>query len=426
MVGLSSYFRGLLAFSSKENRSWGVLTLAAGAALLAASPAMAQKKYDQGASDTEIKIGQTMPYSGPASAYALIGRVMSGYFNMVNETQGGINGRKVTLISLDDAFSPPKTVEQTRRMVESDGVLAITGSLGSPPNLAIAKYLNSNKIPQVLVMAGAAKLDDPANLPWTTTFYSSANVESQIYAQYILKTKPDGKIAVLYQNDDYGRNYLTGLKTALGNKASMIISEASYNLTDPAIDSQVIDLKASGADIFFMATSPKFSAQAIRRTYELNWKPLRIVVTAASQIPTVLKPAGLEASKDLITSQWIKAAGDPAWENDPPMQEFYAFMKKWIPSAQPEDASAVYAFSTAQIIHEVLKRCGDDLTRENVIKQATNIKDWQLSMFIPGVKVNISPTSRIGWRQGRMAKFDGVNWVFFDDVITVPEAATRG
>jgi len=425
MVGLSSYFPKLVAFGAEETRRRAIFALT-GIALLAASPAAAQKKYDEGANDTEIKIGQTMPYSGPASAYAAIGRVMSGYFNMVNETQGGINGRKVSLTSLDDAYSPPKTVEQTRKMVESDGVLAIAASLGSPTNLAISRYLNGNKIPQILVMASAAKLDDPANLPWTTTFYSSANVESQIYAQYILKTNPGGKIAVLYQNDDYGRNYLTGLKTALGDKASMIIREASYNLTDPTIDSQVIDLKSSGADIFFMATSPKFSAQAIRKTYELNWKPLRIVVTAASQIPTVLKPAGLEASKDLITSQWIKSAGDPAWEQDPPMQEFYAFIRKWVPGVQPEDASAVYAYSTAQMIHEVLKRCGDDLTRQNLIKQATNIKDFQLPLFIPGVKVNISPTSRIGWRQGRMAKFDGVNWVFFDEVITVPEAATRG
>src|SRR5712675_731547 len=422
MGGLSSYFREFPAFGARAASRWGVLTLA----LLAASPAMAQKKYDEGASDTEIKVGQTMPYSGPASAYALIGRIMSGYFNMVNETQGGINGRKISLISLDDAYSPPKTVEQTRKMVESDGVLAIAASLGSPTNLAISRYLNGNKIPQILVMASAAKLDDPVNLPWTTTFYSSADVESFIYAQYILKTKPDGKIAVLYQNDDYGRNYLTGLKAALGEKASMIISEATYNLTDPTIDSQVIGLKSSNADIFFIATSPKFSAQAIRKTYELNWKPLRIIVTAASQIPTVLKPAGLEASKDLVTSQWIKTAGDPSWENDPPMKDFYAFMRKWVPGVQPEDASAVYAYSTAQIVHEVLKRCGDDLTRENLIKQATNIKDHQLPLFIPGVKINVTPNSRIGCRQGRMARFDGINWVFFDDIITVPEAAIRG
>ena len=425
MLGLSSHFRKFPEPGARESGTWGLLTLAACVALLAASPAKAQKKYDQGASDTEIKLGQTMPYSGPASAYALIGRVMSGYFSMVNAEQGGINGRKVTLLSLDDAFSPPKTVEQTRKLVESDEVLAIAGSLGSPTNLAIAKYLNANKIPQILIMAGAAKLDDPVSLPWTTTFYSSADVESYIYAQYILKTKPDGKIAVLYQNDDYGRNYLTGLKAALGDKASMIIREASYNLTDPTIDSQVIALKSSDADIFFMATSPKFSAQAIRKTYELNWKPLRIVVTAANQIPTVLQPAGLEASKDLITSQWIKTAGDPLWENDPPMKDFYAFVKKWVPGVKPEDASAVYAFSTAQIIHEVLKRCGDDLTRENVIRQATDIRDYQLPLFIPGVKVNVSPNSRIGWRQGRMAKFDGTKWVFFDDVITVPESATR-
>lgn len=395
------------------------------ALLIGISPALSQKKYDTGASDTEIKIGQTMPYSGPASAYALIGRVMSAYFKMVNEERGGINGRKVTLISYDDSYSPPKTVEQTRKLVESDEVLAIAGSLGSPTNLAIAKYLNANRVPQILVMAGAAKLDDPVGLPWTTTFYSSANVETQIYAQFLLEHKPEGKIGVLYQNDDYGRNYLSGLKAALGSKASMVTFKSGYNLTDPTINSQVIALKASGADVFFIAASPKFAAQAIRKAHELGWKPLQIVVTAASQIQTVLKPAGLEASRDLVTSLWIKEAGNPMWEDDAAIKDFRSFMANWVPGAQAEDASAVYAYSTAQMVGELLRRCGDELTRENLIRQATNVKDYQLPLFIPGVTVNVTPTSRIGWRQARLARFDGVNWAIFSDVITVPEAATR-
>jgi branched-chain amino acid transport system substrate-binding protein len=422
-------FLSKAASSYRANRSAiamrRFIPVAAAGLSLIMSPALAQKKYSPGASDTEIKIGQTMPYSGPASAYALIGRIMIGYFQMINETEGGVNGRKVALLSLDDAYSPPKTVEQTRKLVENDEVLAITGSLGSPTNLAIAKYLNNSKVPQLLVMAGALKLDDPTNLPWTTTFYASAYVESRIYAEHIMRSKPDAKIAVLYQNDEFGRNYLNGLKAALGEKASMIVSEAPYNLTDPTIDSQIISLKSSGADVLFIAATPKFSAQTIRKTYEMNWNVLRIVVTAASQIQTVLKQAGLEASKDVLTSLWIKQAGDPFWDNDPPMQAYYAFIKKWVPGAAPDDASANYAYSTAQMIHEVLRRCGDDLSRENLIKQATNIKDYQLPLFIPGVKVNVSPTSRLGWRQGQMARFDGTRWVQFGDVVTVPEHATR-
>ncbi|MBR1252283.1 ABC transporter substrate-binding protein [Bradyrhizobium sp. AUGA SZCCT0240] len=397
-----------------------------GVTLLTSSAVSAQNQYDTGATDTEIKIGQTMPYSGPASAYALIGRVMSGYFTMVNEVQGGINGRRVNLISYDDAFSPPKTVEQTRKLVESDEVLAVTASLGSPTNLAVAKYLNAKKTPQILAMAGAAKLDDPANLPWTTTFYSSANVETQIYAEYILRERPHGKIAVLYQNDDFGKNYLTGLKAALGDKASMIIREESYNLTDPTVDSQVIALKASGADVLLIAAGPKFTAQVIRKNYELGWRPMQIVVTASSQIQTVLRPAGIEASKGLVTSQWIKEVGDPTWDDDPAMLAFRAFMAKWVSGAQPEDGSTAYAYSTAQMLHEILRRCGDDLRRENLIKQATNIKDFQLPLFVPGVTVNVSPTSRIGWRKARLVKFDGTKWTSFGDIVTIPESATKG
>lgn len=399
--------------------------VAIGLTFLASSAVFAGKKYDSGASDTEIKIGQTMAYSGPASAFALVGRIMVAYFKMLNDEHGGINGRKINLISLDDGYSPPKTVEQTRRLVESDEVLAITSSIGSPTNIAVAKYLNAKKIPQVLAMAGNPKLDDPVAFPWTTTFYASAYVETQIYAQYILKNKPDGRIAILYQNDDFGRNYLVGLKVALGGKASMIVKEMSYDLTDPTVDSQILTLKASGANIFFIAATPKFSAQAIRKIHELDWKPTRIVVTAGSQIQTVLKAAGLEASKDLLSSQWIMTGGDPAWENVAAMKEFYAFMAKWVPDARPEDASATYAYSGAQLLAEVLRRCGDELTRENLIRQATTIKDYQLPLFIPGVMINVSPTSRIGWRQGQMERFDGRNWVFFGDIVTVPEDAAR-
>ncbi|WYB05539.1 ABC transporter substrate-binding protein [Bradyrhizobium sp. A11] len=398
----------------------GVIALA-----FLSSPVMAQKKYDTGASDTEIKIGQTMPYSGPASAFAMIGRIQAAYFNMLNKERGGIGGRKITFISLDDAYSPPKTVEQTRKLVEDDEVFAIASSLGSPTNLAISKYLNAKKVPQILVMAGTTKLDDPVNLPWTTTFYSSAIVEARIYADYLLRSKPDAKIAVIFQDDDFGRNYLSGLKTAFGSKGTMIVAQAPYNITDPTIDSQMVSLKSSGADVLFVAATPKFAAQAIRKAHELAWNPLKIVVTASSQLETVLKPAGLDASRDLLTSQWIKQSDDPAWHDDPAMREFHAFFKQWVPGADPNYGSATYAYSTAQMIEEVLRRCGDELTRPNLMKHATSIKDFQLPLFLPGVKVNVSPTSRIGWRQARLFKFDGSNWLPISDVITVHENDTK-
>ena len=384
----------------------------------------AESKYDVGASDTEIKIGQTAAYSGPASAFASVGQIMAGYFRMINEA-GGINKRKINFITLDDSYSPPKTVEQTRRLVEGDEVLAIAGSIGSSTNMAVAKYLNSKKVPQILAAAGNPKLDNPATFPWTTTFYSSALVETQIYAQYILKTKPDGKIAVLYQDDDFGRNYLIGLKAALGDKASMIMATSSHELGSATIDSNVLTLKSTGADVLLIATTPKFAAQAIRKTYELGWTPMRFLITAASQLQTVFKPAGFEASKGIISSQWIMLGGDPTWDQVPAMREFYEFMAKWVPGAKPDDASATYAYSAAQLLAELLKRCGDDLTRSNLIWQATHIVDFQLPLFLPGVKVNVSPNSRIGWRQARISHFDGTKWVYSDDIVTIPESSTR-
>lgn len=411
---------------------WGLLpcgkVVAATLALLvvlANSAASAQKSYGPGASDTEIRIGQTAPYSGPASAYAIIGRIFGAYFNMVNEERGGVNGRKVTFISYDDGFSPPKTVEQTRKLVEADEVLAVAGSVGSATNLAVAKYLNSKKVPQILALSASPRLDDPATLPWTTTFYSSSIVESRIYAQYLLREKPGGKIAILYQNDDFGKGFLSGMKAELGSNATMVVAEASYSLTDPTVESQVVTLKASGADVLFIAASPKFAAQIIRRTYELAWRPMEIVVTAANETETVLKPAGLDASKDLVTSLWIKQAKDPSWDADPAMKEFRAFFAKWMPGTTADDAVSVFAYSAAQMLDEILRRCGDDLTRENLIKQATNITGFQLPLFLPGVTVSVSPTSRLGWRQAQLARFDGTSWVRFGDVVTIPEGATR-
>ena len=401
----------------------GSLILAAAATALAvsfSSDAGAQRKYGPGVTDAEIKIGQTVPYSGPLSSLGIFGRVEAAYLRKINES-GGINGRKITLISLDDAFSPPKTVEQTRKLVENDEVLAIVASIGTPTNLAVAKYLNINKVPQILLLAGTPKLDDAENLPWTTTFAMSQLVETKIYADYLLKSKPDAKVAVLYQNDDLGKGNLGGFKTALGARAAtMIVKEAAYDVAEPTIDSQILALKASGADTLFHASTPRFAAQSIRKAYEIGWKVEHILLSGISEIPTVLRPAGLDASMGAVTSIWLKLPEDPTWNDDKDMRSYRAFMKQWASGETAEDSSAVFAYSIAQMIVEVLRNCGDDLSRENVLRQATNISDLQLPLFTPGVKVNISPTSRIAWRQARMARFDGPKWVFFGDFIASP------
>src|ERR1700722_6577491 len=384
------------------------------------SDATAQKKYGPGVTDTEIKIGQTMPYSGPLSSLGIFGRIEAAYLRKINEA-GGINGRKVSLISLDDAFSPPKTVEQTRKLVESDEVLAIVGSFGTPTNLATAKYLNNKGVPQILLLASTPKLDDPDNLPWTTTFMMSRLVETRIYAEFLLKSKPDAKVAVIYQNDDFGKGSLAGFKAALGSKAStMIVKEAAYDVTEPTIDSQILLLKASGADTLFHASNARFAAQSIRKAHELGWKVQHVLLSGVSEIPTVLRPAGLQASTGAVTSIWLKLTEDPTWDDDADMKDFRTFMKQWAPGDSVEDSSAVFAYSVAQMIGEVLKNCGEDLSRENVMKQATNINDLQLPLFIPEVKINISPTSRVAWRQARMARFDGAKWAFFGDIVTFP------
>jgi ABC-type branched-subunit amino acid transport system substrate-binding protein len=378
------------------------------------SVAGADKRYGPGVTDTEIKIGQTLPYRGPLSNLSSFGRVEAAYLRMINAS-GGINGRKVTLVSLDDAFMPPKTVEQTRKLVEGDGVLAIVGSFGSPTNIAVAKYLNSQKVPQILLTASSPKLNDPEDLPWTTTFMMPQPVEAKLYAEYLLRTRPDAKIAVIYQNDDVGKGVLAGFKAALGPRASaMIVGEAAYDVTEPTIDSQIVVLKASGADTLFHASNARFAAQALRKAHELGWKVQHVLLSGGNGISTVMRPAGPDASTGAVTALWLKSPVDPTWDADDGMKEYRAFMKEWAPNEIVDES--VFAYSTAQMIVEILKNCGDDLSRENLIHQATNIRGLQLPMFLPGVTINISPTARIGWRKARMARFDGSRWVLLDEI----------
>jgi branched-chain amino acid transport system substrate-binding protein len=420
---MSRSWRGRSLISRAARSGWAISTgLKVGVVLLlAAQPAAAEKKYGPGVSDTEIKLGQTTPYSGPASSFGATSRAIVNYFKMINAS-GGINGRKINLISLDDAYSPPKTVEQTRKLVEGEEVLAIAGTLGTPGNLAIARYLNGKKVPQLLAMSGSAKLSDSEKLPWTTAFYASQTIESHIYARYVLKTKPNAKIAVLYQNDDYGKGYFNAFKEGLGEKAStMIVAEASYDITYPTIDSELVRLANSGADTVFYASTPKFTAQAIRKAHEIKWKPLQMVITASSQIDATLKPAGLEASVGLMTSLWQKVPNDPIWANDSSMREFLAFMKEWAAGETGDIFLSATGYSWAQTMVEILKNCGDDLTRENLLEQATNLKGFHPSLFIDGVNLSTSPTDRIPWRQARMARFTGTSWEPFDEIITIED-----
>lgn len=393
-----------------------------GALLLAAvQPAFAEKKYGPGVSDTEIKLGQTSPYSGPASSFGVVSRAIVNYFKMINAA-GGVNGRKINFITLDDAYSAPKTMEQTRKLVEGEEVLAIAGTIGTPTNLAIAKYLNSKGVPQLLAQAGTPKLNDPVNLPWTTPFSASQQIEGQIFARYILKEKPGAKIAVLYQNDDYGKGYLSAFKDELGDKASMVVAEASYDLSFPTIDSELVRLASSGADTMFYAATPKFVAQAIRKAREINWHPLQVVVSSASQIDATLKPAGLEASIGLVTSQFQKQPSDPVWANDPAMKDFMAFMKQWASGEVGDIYQSATGYTWAQTMVEVLKRCGDDLTRENLLKQATSLRGFHPALFLDGITLSTTATDRTPWRQAKMTRFNGTSWESFGDVVTIEDA----
>ncbi len=383
-----------------------------------ASTASAQKKYDTGATDTEIKIGNIMPYSGPASAYGIIGRTEAAYFKKIND-EGGINGRKINFISYDDAYSPPKTVEQARKLVESDEVLFIFNSLGTPPNSAIYKYMNSKKVPQLFVATGATKWNDPKDFPWTMGWQPNYQSETQIYAKWLLKNKPDAKIAVLFQNDDYGKDYLKGLKDGLGAKAaSMIVMEESYETSEPTIDNHIVKLKSTGADVFMNITTPKFAAQAIKKNAEIGWKPLHFLNNVSASVGSVLKPAGFENSQDIISADYLKDISDPAWNSDPGMKDFVAFMNKYFPDGDKLDHGTIVGYGVAQTLVQVLKQCGDDLTRANVMKQAASLKNFRTEVLLPGVQINTSPTDFAPISQLQLEKFKGDKWELFGDVIS--------
>ncbi|MBR0793946.1 ABC transporter substrate-binding protein [Bradyrhizobium jicamae] len=393
------------------------LVTATALAIALSATASAQKKYDSGASDTEIKIGQTVPFSGPASAYASIGKTQAAYFKMIND-QGGVNGRKINLIQYDDAYSPPKAVEQVRKLVESDEVLLTFQIVGTPSNAAVQKYLNAKKVPQLFAATGASKFTDPKNFPWTLGFNPNYFTEGRIYGQYILKEHPNAKIGVLYQNDDLGKDYLNGIKAGLGDKAAkMIVAEASYEVSDPTIDSQVIKIKDAGADLFFSASTPKQAAQAIKKIYEMGWHPIQIVDINATSVGAVLQPAGLEASKGLISTNYGKDPADPQWKDDPGMKRYFDFMAKYYPDGDKNSNFNTYGYSTAQLMVHVLKQCGDDLTRENVLKQATNLKNVELDMALPGIKGNTTPNDYRVNKQLQMMKFNGERWELFGPIL---------
>jgi len=382
-----------------------------------AIPAWAQKKYGPGATDTEIKIGQTMPYSGPASAYGTIGKASAAYFEMIN-AQGGVNGRKIKFISLDDGYSPPRTVEQVRKLVEEEQVLLLFGTLGTPTNTAIHKYVNAKQIPHILLNTGATKWGDPKNFPWTIGWNLSYQAEGRIYANYLLETKPDAKIAVLYQNDDYGKDYLKGLKDGLGDKAAkMIVAEVTYEVTDTTIDSQIVTLQGSGADTLVDITTPKFAAQAIRKSVDIGWKPLHILNNVSSSVGAVLTPAGLDKSVGLITTVYYKDPADPQWKNDPAMKEYLAWIRQYYPDGNPIDIFNLVGYLQAQLLVQVLKQSGDNLTRENVMKQAANIKDAQLPLMLPGIKLNTSPDDYFLIEQAQLGRFDGKEWKLLGKVL---------
>jgi ABC-type branched-subunit amino acid transport system substrate-binding protein len=383
-----------------------------------ANGALAQKKYDTGATDTEIKIGNIMPYSGPASAYGVIGKTEAAYFKKINDA-GGVNGRKINFISYDDGYSPPKTVEQARKLVESDEVLFIFNSLGTPPNSAIHKYMNSKKVPQLFVATGATKWNDPKDFPWTMGWQPNYQSESRIYAKYLLKEKPAAKIAVLYQNDDYGKDYLKGLKDGLGAKAaSMIIAEESFETTEPTVDSHIVRLKSTGADVFVNISTPKFAAQAIKKIAEIGWKPLHILNNVSASVGSVIKPAGFENSQDIISAAYLKDVSDPQWDQDAGMKQFLDFLAKDFPDGNKLDGSVVVGYGVAQTLIQVLKQCGDNLTRENIMKQAASLKDFRTEVLLPGININTSPTDFAPISQLQLMKFKGDKWELFGDIVS--------
>jgi branched-chain amino acid transport system substrate-binding protein len=392
--------------------------LVAVAIVLASPPVHAQKKYDPGASDTEIKVGQTMPYSGAASAYATIGKAQAAYFRMIND-QGGVYGRKIKLISYDDGYNPSKTVEQVRKLVESDEVLLTFQILGTAPNAAVQKYLNAKHVPQLFASTGATRFIDPQNYPWTIGFNPNYQTEGRIYARYVLANHPNSKIGVLYQNDDLGRDYLVGLKDGLGAKAAtMIVAEAPYEVTDPTIDSQMVSLKAAGADLFYDIATPKFAAQAIRKMAAMSWKPIHVLTINSTSVGAVLVPAGLENSIGIISVNYGKDPGDPTWDHDEGMIKWRSFMAKYYPEGDRNSSLNTYGYATAELLVNVLERCGDVLTRENVMRQVTNLKGVTGDLLLPGMSINTSPTDYRVNKQPRMMRFNGERWEGFGGIIT--------
>ena len=389
------------------------------AALAASSgSAFSQKKYDVGATDTEIKVGNIMPYSGPASAWSMIGRTEAAYFKKIN-AKGGINGRKINFISYDDAYSPPKTVEQARKLVESDEVLLIFNSLGTPSNTAIQKYMNSKGVPQLFIATGATKWNDPKNFPWTMGWIPNYQSEARIYAKYILKEKPKARIAVLYQNDDYGKDYLVGLKDGLGDKAaSMIVAEDAFEVTEPTIDSHIVKMKSLSTDVFVDITTAKFAAQAIKKAAEIGWKPLHFLSSVSTSIGAVIKPAGVENALGIVSVAWFMDPLDPQWKDDPGMKAFDEFLAKDYPEGNRADGFVESGYSYAQTLVQVLKQCGDILTRENVMKQAANLKNFRTGTLLPGITINTSPTDFAPIKQVQLRRFDGEKWEPFGPILS--------
>jgi branched-chain amino acid transport system substrate-binding protein len=392
-------------------------TLVFTAPLLSPRLARAAKKYGPGVTDTEIKIGNTGPYSGPASSYSSVPKSQVAYWQMIND-QGGINGRKVNFISYDDAYSPPKTVEMVRKLVEEDQVFLVASPLGTPTNSAIWHYMNQKKVPQLFVATGATKWDDPKGHPWTIGWQPNYQIEGRIYASYILQNKPDGKIGVLYQDDDFGKDYVKGLTDGLGDKAaSIIVVQASYETTDPTIDSQVVDMQAKGVDVFVNTAIPKFAAQAIRKAAEIEWKPLHILSSIGSSIGATLKPAGLEHCRGIVTDLYLKDSTDPKWQDDPGFKEWSSFMDKYLPGADKSDGGYIAGSQLAATLVQVLKQCGDELTRENVMKQAANLHDFTVPMLLPGITINTSPTDFAPIKQVQMGRFEGEHWELFGPLL---------
>ncbi|MGV2978993.1 ABC transporter substrate-binding protein [Camelimonas sp. ID_303_24] len=397
---------------------WGLSAVAAISVIASLGPAMAEKQYGPGVTDAEIKIGQTFAYSGPASAYSVIPRAQLAYFKMVNE-KGGINGRKINLISLDDAYSPPKTFEQTRKLVEQENVSFIFSPLGTPTGMVVRKYLNDKKIPQMFVGGGATAWGDPKHFPWSMSFQPSYQAETAVYAAYVLKNKPDAKIALLYQNDDAGKDYGFGFKKGLGpdNVKKLVVAEATYEPTDPSIDSQILKLKASGADVLFMHAIPKQAAQAIRKIHEIGWKPMFFLAATSTSVSSVLKPAGFDASTGIISAYYLKDPTDPQWKDDPETKEWKAFMAKYYPDGNLEDQMNVYGYVVARVTEKVLENAGDNLTRENIMKQATNM-NFRVPMLLPGINVRTTPTDYYPLKSMQLQRFNGKTWELFGDIIT--------